>query len=81
MRDAIRQRLNAAHVGTEIYYPIPLHRQECFAHYGYPPGSLPETERAAEEVLSLPIFPELSGDEIGHVVQIIAASLPSRVVN
>lgn len=67
-RDNIRQQLSDANVGTEIYYPIPLHRQECFQHLCYEIGSLPETEKAAAEVMSLPIFPELTEPEIDYVV-------------
>lgn len=67
-RDNIRQQLTDANVGTEIYYPIPLHRQECFQHLCYEIGSLPETEKAAAEVLNLPIFPELTEAEISYVV-------------
>lgn len=67
-RDDVRSRLAAAGIGAEVYYPVPLHLQECFKDLGYGPGSLPETERACREVLSLPIFPELTVDEQQTVV-------------
>jgi dTDP-4-amino-4,6-dideoxygalactose transaminase len=72
-RDALRQFLSEAKIGTEIYYPLGLHQQQCFAYLGYAPGSLPETERAAEEVLALPIFPGLTDDEQRTVVSRVAA--------
>ena len=71
-RDALRAHLAAASIGTEIYYPLPLHMQPCFAPLGYEKGSLPETERAADEVLSLPIFPALNAAEQRTVVARIA---------
>ena len=68
LRDTLRQYLADQKIGTEIYYPIPLHQQSCFASLGYGPGSLPETERAAAEVLSLPIHPFLQEAEQDRVV-------------
>jgi dTDP-4-amino-4,6-dideoxygalactose transaminase len=70
-RDELRQYLADAGVGTEIYYPIPLHLQQCFAYLGYQPGEMPESERAAREVLALPVFPELTPAQIDHVAATI----------
>ena len=72
-RDVIRERLASAGVATEVYYPVPLHLQKCFSPLGYAPGSLPESERAADETVALPIFPELTADEQRTVVDAIAA--------
>jgi dTDP-4-amino-4,6-dideoxygalactose transaminase len=71
-RDAIRAALGTAGVGSEIYYPLPLHQQECFANLGYVTGDLPETEAAARDVLSLPIFPELMIEEQAYTVEQLA---------
>jgi dTDP-4-amino-4,6-dideoxygalactose transaminase len=71
-RDELQANLNGKKIGNAIYYPLPLHLQPCFAYLGYKEGSLPESERAAKEVISLPIFPEMTRpqqDEVIHAVR------------
>jgi dTDP-4-amino-4,6-dideoxygalactose transaminase len=71
-RDALREFLATRRIGSEIYYPVPLHMQTALKSLGYSEGSFPEAERAAREVLALPIFPELREDEQETVVNSIA---------
>ena len=71
-RDEVREFLTARKIGTEIYYPIPLHMQPCFLYLGYREGDFPQAERAAKELLALPLFPELTEDEQSWVVKSIA---------
>lgn len=67
-RDALQAHLKARGIGTAVYYPVPLHRQPCFAHLGYREGSLPAAERAATEVISLPVYPELTTAQLDYVI-------------
>ena len=77
-RDLLRQHLMANGVGTEIYYPVPLHLQQCFSYLGHKPGDFPEAERAAKETLALPIYPELTEAQLQYVVDTIAGFYTKR---
>ncbi len=71
-RDRLRAYLGEQGVGTEIYYPVPLHMQKCFAYLGYKPEDCPESARAAGETLALPIYPELTEAQLQYVVDTVA---------
>jgi dTDP-4-amino-4,6-dideoxygalactose transaminase len=72
-RDDLRKFLSDARIGTEVYYPVPLHLQECFSHLGYKKGDFPAAEYAALHTLALPIYPELSEDQMAYVAEKIKA--------
>lgn len=74
-RDALRDYLKSKGIGTEIYYPVPLHKQECLQSLGHKDGDYPEAERACRELLALPIYPELNEDQQHYVVQTVREGL------
>jgi dTDP-4-amino-4,6-dideoxygalactose transaminase len=70
-RDELQKYLNERKIGNAVYYPLPLHLQPCFAYLGYKEGACPEAERAAREVISLPVFPELTRAQADEVIDAI----------
>jgi len=75
-RDAVLAALQAAGVGAGVHYPVPIHLQGAFAHLGHRRGDFPETERAAEEVLSLPLYPQITADDQERVVAALRKAMP-----
>jgi dTDP-4-amino-4,6-dideoxygalactose transaminase len=80
-RDALQKYLAERKIGSAVYYPVPLHLQKCFAPLGYEAGALPVTEKACREVLSLPVYPELTAAEQGSVIDAIAAFCKAQARN
>jgi dTDP-4-amino-4,6-dideoxygalactose transaminase len=78
-RDELKAALQTKGVSTEIYYPVPMHLQECFAYLGCAAGAFPESEAAANETLALPIYPELTEAQARYVVECIRDFFPARV--
>ncbi|MFP6625830.1 MAG: DegT/DnrJ/EryC1/StrS family aminotransferase [Deltaproteobacteria bacterium] len=74
-RDRVREQMAAAGVQTAVFYPLPLHLQPCMSELGYRPGDLPEAERAADEILCLPIHPGLAADDVDRVCAALASAL------
>ena len=74
-RDQVLAHLKQKEIGSEVYYPLPLHVQECFKYLGYKEGDMPQAERAAKETLALPIYPELSDEMKDYVVASVVESL------
>ena len=72
-RESLRKDLEAKGVGSAVYYPVPLHLQQCFASLGFEKGSLPVSEKLCEEVLSLPIYPELPRRDVDKVAEAVRA--------
>ncbi|MBN1377777.1 MAG: DegT/DnrJ/EryC1/StrS family aminotransferase [Gammaproteobacteria bacterium] len=70
-RDELRTYLTERNIGTEIYYPVPLHMQQCFSYLGYAPDDCPESRLAGEQTLALPIYPELTEQQLAYVVETV----------
>jgi len=76
-RDGVRAKLDAAGVGTGVHYPVPLHLQPAWAYLGYREGQFPVSERLAKHILSLPMFPEITEEQIDYVVEQLAKAVKS----
>lgn len=74
-RDRVKKTLQEKGIGSAIYYPMPLHRQECFGHLGYKAGDFPQSERACDEVLALPVYPELPEEHVRYVAKELLAAV------
>jgi len=76
-RDTVQKRLTSGGVASTVYYPVPIHLQPIYGQLGYKQGDLPESERAANEALSLPIYPELTDEQIEYIVSMLASAVQS----
>jgi dTDP-4-amino-4,6-dideoxygalactose transaminase len=74
-RDAVREELARRGVQTAVHYPVPVHLQKAYAHLGYKPGSLPHTEKACTEVLSMPLFPEMAREQVIYAADTLIETL------
>lgn len=70
-RDRLREHLNAHEIGNALHYPLPLHLQKCFSNLGYKPGDFPQAEKAAQQCLSLPIYPEMTDEQVDYVASVV----------
>jgi dTDP-4-amino-4,6-dideoxygalactose transaminase len=76
-RDAVRAKLDEVGVGAGIHYPVPIHMHAAYAHLGYKPGAFPVAERMAERILSLPMYPEITPEQVDYVVEQLAKAVAS----
>jgi dTDP-4-amino-4,6-dideoxygalactose transaminase len=74
-RDKLREALKGKQIGHDVYYPVPLHLQECYKHLGYKPGDLPVTEQKSKEVVSLPIYPEMTAEQQNYVIDTVKSAV------
>jgi dTDP-4-amino-4,6-dideoxygalactose transaminase len=74
-RDKLRGALKEKQIGHDVYYPVPLHLQECYKHLGYKQGSLPVTEEKSREVVSLPIYPEMTAEQQNYVIDTVKSAV------
>jgi dTDP-4-amino-4,6-dideoxygalactose transaminase len=78
-RNELQNFLKTQEIGTEVYYPVPMHLQECFKYLGHGKGDFPESEKAAMETIALPIYPELNEAQARHVVEIITHFYTAKI--
>ena len=80
-RDALREHLKQQQIGNEVYYPVPMHLQECFADLGHRKGDFPESEKAALNTVALPIYPELTTAQLQQTAQALTSFYAERSVS